>query len=127
MRVEITEVLEPDRRLIRFESDFGSADAVLCGQAPPDRRALDVEFDIPDEVVTWAVANQEEAAIAGQVNGCARLVGKIIGIDADDKIVNLRVGGDVFLVEFVDLPGEELIDSWVSVDVRQIHLYEVTM
>ncbi|MFI5591420.1 hypothetical protein ACIA5G_40660 [Amycolatopsis sp. NPDC051758] len=127
MRVEVTAVLDPDRRLIHFESAVGSADAFVHGTAPLVRGVLDVEVDIPDEVESWEVVEGGQSAVVGDENGRVRIVGEVLSFDVEDRIVSLRVGGDVLLVELADRPVENLVGARLSMDVPQIHLYELNL
>jgi hypothetical protein len=127
MRIEITEVLDPDERLVHFRSAFGAAVGRLCGEKPLAQGAWDVELDVPDSVTDWKMGTEGESAVAGGADGKVRLSGKIASVDVEDNVVTLRVGSDLVLVEVVDLPVGDLVGAWISITAEEVHLYDMNL
>ncbi|MET7482553.1 hypothetical protein [Streptomyces sp. NPDC005538] len=85
---------------ITFRSPLGQAWARWRGsEAPRGGDAVDVEIDIPDDVVNWVHGEGPDALVADMLGAPVRIKGAIAG-GAEDAVVAIRVGADILLVEF---------------------------
>ncbi|MFF3072086.1 hypothetical protein [Kitasatospora sp. NPDC057936] len=99
MRVEIVAVLDGGR--VDFRCALGRAHALWAGaMSPGPGRLFDVELDVGEPIAAWARATTGPGAITGTPAGGAVLTGTVLGTgDADDPVVDLRLGDDIVLLE----------------------------
>ncbi|MFE5019272.1 hypothetical protein [Streptomyces sp. NPDC056690] len=113
MRIEILDVLDdktgehgPD---IVFSTPAGRAWARWLGsEVPRAGDAVDIEIDVPDDIENWALAEAPDALLGDAPGAPVRLRGVVVGVDADDPVVAVRIDTDIVLVEFTptDHPGD---------------------
>lgn len=127
MDIEITGILDTESKLVAFTSPAGRASGVWRDESTPELCKSAVEFEVPDEVHSWALASsqhheltREQAASGGgvTVTGTVETIG-------DDSVVALRVYSDILLVEIPKAsravkPGDSLT---FTVPVLEIYPY----
>ncbi|MCC2279167.1 hypothetical protein LKL35_27615 [Streptomyces sp. ET3-23] len=99
MNIEIVQIIDTENSLVRFTSPAGSASGVWCGEQKPQLGNYNVEFEIPDEVQCWTLAQASCGAIedAGDRPGVS-VTGMVERVD-EDSVVTLRIQSDVLLIE----------------------------
>ncbi|MFF9673557.1 MULTISPECIES: hypothetical protein [Streptomyces] len=104
MRIEIMN-LAPEAEaekgpMIAFRGTSGQAWARWCGADIPQVGALvDVEFDVPDEVSQWTIADGPAIMTSDFPGSPVRIKGVVASV-ADNSVVALQVDTDIVLVEF---------------------------
>ncbi|MEU8516141.1 hypothetical protein AB0C76_31870 [Kitasatospora sp. NPDC048722] len=123
MRIEIVTVLDGGR--VDFRCGLGRAYGQWAGPTlPGPGQLLDVELDVEEPIAAWARAIAGPGAITGTPASGAVLTGTVLGAgDADDPVVDLRLGDDIVLLE-------PPVDGWdvspgdvVAVRVASLRLY----
>ncbi|WP_327401694.1 hypothetical protein OG194_16955 [Streptomyces sp. NBC_01288] len=136
MRIEILDVLdnaeEPQGPRIAFRSPLGQAWARWCGSGTPrGGDAVDVEIDIPDDVVHWVPAEGPDALLAEAAEAPVRIKGAVVAA-AEDAVVSIRLGTDILLVEFATAghpdeqdrpPDRPSIGNRIELSVPHIDVY----
>ncbi|WP_328829450.1 MULTISPECIES: hypothetical protein [unclassified Streptomyces] len=135
MRIEILDVLdnpaETQGSRIAFRGPLGQAWARWRGSAAPHvGDTVDVEIDIPDDVVRWVHTEGPDALLAEAAGAPVRIQGTVIAAD-EDAVVSIRLGTDVLLVEFAAAEHSEeqgrrfmpSIDDRIELSVPHIDVY----
>nr|WSY52220.1 hypothetical protein OG999_20245 [Streptomyces sp. NBC_00886] len=135
MRIEILDILDvtEDSKgpCITFRGPLGQAWARWRGSGTPRvGQAVDVEIDIPDDVVSWVHAKDPDALVADAPGAPVRIKGAVAE-DAEDAVVAIRVGDDILLVEFATAghpeeagrPDKPSIGDQVEISVPHIDVY----
>ena len=135
MRIEILDVLDnaedsrgPD---IVFRGPLGQAWARWRGAVTPSvGDAVDVEIDLPDDIVNWVHAEGPDALLMNAPGAPVRITATVAE-DAEDAVVALRVGSDILLVEFATAgypeeqgrPGKLSIGDRIELSVPHVDVY----
>ena len=126
MRVEILQVLDPSRGIVRFKCEYGDVSGRWRGSKPAGLGKFDVEIDVPEEVEEWDAASSEATPLS-EIPGAEHavlIVGSVVRFDnGDDSVVEIRVGSDVLLVEIENRRSQLLVDGFISFHVSEIQLY----
>jgi len=105
IRVEIVPVLAPAEVLVRFRSGSAFASGRWMGSSPVNVGQLDVEIEIPEEVVEWMTVRSGDTSLSetAETESDTILTGQVVRFDdGDDSIIEIRVGSDILLIEIPD-------------------------
>lgn len=124
MRIEVLEILDAERREVRFRGELGESWGVWQGDDLPGEGQFDVEVDIPEEVTAWLAADEETGMLRGDpyrrravtLRGTVQAVG-------EDLVASLRVGRDVVLVEIAEGTVLPQPGTSITFDTPEIQLY----
>ncbi|MEU6549746.1 hypothetical protein ABZ915_05550 [Streptomyces sp. NPDC046915] len=124
MRIEVLEILDVERREVRFRSELGEAWGVWQGDGLPGEGQFDVEVDIPEAVTTWLAVEEEIGMLKGGryrrrvVTLCGTV--KTVG---EDFVTSVRVGRDIVLVEISKETVLPQPGTSIMFDTPEIQLY----
>lgn len=124
MRIEVLEILDAERREVRFRSDLGDAWGVWQADAVPSEGQFDVEIDIPEEITTWLPSDGDADMLNGDPSRrqAVTVRGTVQTVD-EDSMTSLRVGRDIVLIEMANETVPPQPGSTVTFDTPEIHLY----
>ncbi|MFF3687525.1 hypothetical protein OHS70_21060 [Streptomyces sp. NBC_00390] len=99
MMIEILEILDAPRGLVRFASPLGTAWARWRDSAEPAPGHYYVEIDIADEIDAWSASGGEARLEGDDTLAGVAVLGSIEHVD-EDGIAWLRLGPTTTMVEF---------------------------
>ena len=120
---------EGDCVIVHFESQLGSAYARWIGSTPERGIEYDVELEVPG-TLRWGreIRGKSETTVAEErifeQGGTVHLVGRLESID-EQGTGTIRFGGDIVLIEIVDVP--RTIPGWVHICVPQLQLFDISL
>ncbi|MER5402830.1 hypothetical protein [Streptomyces sp. NPDC002599] len=124
MRVEVLQVISPERKIVSFMCDFGSAFARWMGVDPVGAGEFNVEIEVPEEVAAWSVTSSDRASISSlDENSNILIVGEVVRFDEGDPVVEVRVGTDIILIEMKHPRDGLSVNGFISFKVPEIQLY----
>ncbi|MEU3355705.1 hypothetical protein [Streptomyces sp. NPDC037389] len=89
---------------------------------PPETKAYDVEFEVPDVVRSWGLVPSPGWGIEDADGAGLSITGVVERID-DDSVVTLRIQADVLMVEMPDGAGEVAYGDWLKFVVSGLELF----
>ncbi|MEU6990643.1 hypothetical protein ABZ953_08310 [Streptomyces sp. NPDC046465] len=124
MRIEVLEILDAERREVRFRSELGDAWGVWQADDVPSEGQFDVEIDINEEISTWLSDEGDTDRLDGDASHrqAVRVRGTVQTVD-EDSVTSLRVGRDILLVEMANEAVPPQPGSTITFDTPEIHLY----
>ncbi|MEU7576716.1 hypothetical protein AB0B50_03835 [Streptomyces sp. NPDC041068] len=118
------EILDAERREVRFRSDLGDAWGVWQADVVPSEGPFDVEIDIPEEITTWLPSDGDADMLNGDPSRrqAVTVHGTVQTVD-EDSMTSLRVGRDIMLIEMSNETVPPQPGSTIRFDTPEIHLY----
>ncbi|WP_328676655.1 hypothetical protein OG905_23105 [Streptomyces sp. NBC_00322] len=126
MRIQITEVLDPQAKVVTFDSPAGSAWGCWHSSMEPEAGAYDVELEVPDVVTSWALTTGPDL-IAGEYSRREVTLRGSVQSVGDDAVVALRIDRDIVLVEVAADTTEASIGDSVEFTTSNVLLYPYTI
>ncbi|MEU6990637.1 hypothetical protein ABZ953_08280 [Streptomyces sp. NPDC046465] len=124
MRIEVLEILDAERREVRFRSELGDAWGVWQADVVPSEGQFDVEVDIPEEISTWLPGEGDADRLDGDPSRrqAVTVRGTVQTVD-EDSVTSLRVGRDIVLIEMANETVPPQPGSTITFETPEIHLY----
>lgn len=125
MRLEVRQVLDPSKGVVRFTCESGVASGRWMGPNPAEVGYFDVEIEVSECVTGWTAGSSDVTPLS-QVDGDSGtlITGRVVRSgDGDDPVVEVRVGTDILLIEISDRRAELPVEGLISFWAPEIQLY----